>query len=362
MSSPAAIPGWTADESPFHASELAAQERVGVRATLDARVRKAGIRNYMPDQHRQFFNELPFLLIGSVDADGQPWATMQVGRPGFLTTPDSRTLHIAGASLPGNPLEGRLNEGAFIGALGIQFPTRRRNRVNGIITTGDDSGLTMAVSQSFGNCAKYIQRREPCLIKSNPTVTADAAAIDAAQLGAADRDLIGHADTCFIASVNLDTTAGMARGVDISHKGGHPGFLRIDGDHTLTMPDFVGNSYFNTIGNLIHDPRAGLLFIDFELGDLLYLAADADIIWDGAEVSAFIGAARLLRFHIRKVRRTSNVLPIRWSPAQYAAELMRTGAGGMQQAHVPRERHASAARLPARDRPRKFRRPAAGAK
>lgn len=325
MSNPAAIPGWTAEESPFHASELAAQECVGVRATLDVRVRKAGIRNYMPAQHRQFFNELPFLLIGSVDADGQPWATIRIGRPGFLTTPDPRTLHIAGASLPGNPLQGRLNAGAFIGALGIQLTTRRRNRVNGMITTADDGGLTMAVSQSFGNCSKYIQRREPWSIESDRRVTTGTAATDAAQLGAADRDLIGRADTCFIASVNLDADAGMARGVDVSHKGGRPGFLRIDDDRSLTMPDFAGNTYFNTIGNLMHDPRAGLLFIDFDLGDLLYLAADAEIIWRGPEVNAFAGAERLLRFHVRKVRRTNNVLPIRWSPAQYAAELARTG-------------------------------------
>ena len=325
MSSPQAIPGWMAAESPFHASELAVQERVGVRATLDARVRKAGIRDYMPDQHRQFFNELPFLLIGSTDADGQPWATMQLGRPGFLTTPDSRTLHIAGASLPGNPLQGRLNTGAFIGALGIQLTTRRRNRVNGVITIADHEGLTVAVRQSFGNCPKYIQRREPCLIENNHHVTTDAAVTDVAQLGASDQTLIRRADTCFIASANLDPAASMARGVDVSHKGGRPGFLRIDDDHTLTMPDFIGNSYFNTIGNLMHDPRAGLLFIDFELGDLLYLAADAEIIWEGPEVDTFTGAERLVRFHVRKVRRTVNVLPIRWSPVQYAAELTRTG-------------------------------------
>ncbi|HEY9381342.1 MAG TPA: pyridoxamine 5'-phosphate oxidase family protein [Burkholderiales bacterium] len=279
----------------------------------------------MPDQHRQFFNELPFLLIGSTDADGQPWATMRLGRPGFLTTPDSRTLHIAGASLPGNPLQERLNTGAFIGALGIQLTTRRRNRVNGVITIADHEGLTVAVSQSFGNCPKYIQRREPCLIENNHHVTTDAAVTDVAQLGASDQTLIRRADTCFIASANLDPDASMARGVDVSHKGGRPGFLRVDDDHTLTMPDFMGNSYFNTIGNLMHDPRAGLLFIDFELGDLLYLAADAEIIWGGPEVNAFTGAERLGRFHIRKVRRTVNVLPIRWSPAQYAAELTRTG-------------------------------------
>lgn len=293
-----------------------------MRAELDARVRRAGIRGYMPEQHRLFFSELPFLLIGGTDADGQPWATIQVGAPGFITTPDPHTLHIAPAALPGNPLEGQLRAGAYIGALGIQLTTRRRNRVNGLITSADDSGLRVRVDQSFGNCSKYIQSREPQLLENYRSIMAEVAdTVDTAQIGAADHDLIARADTLFIASAKLDASASLARGIDVSHKGGSPGFVRIDDEHTLTMPDFVGNSYFNTIGNLTDDPRAGLLFIDFESGDLLYLAVDAEVIWSGAEISAFIGAQRLLRFHLRHVRRSAHVLPMHWSPVQYSPML-----------------------------------------
>jgi uncharacterized protein len=320
-----AIPGWTATESPFHKEELAVQDRLGVRERIDTRVRRAGIRSYMPDQHRTFFNALPFLLVGSTDADGQPWASILVGRPGFISAPDSRTLRIAASSLPGSPAQDQLQVGALIGALGIQLTTRRRNRVNGVITAADESSLTLAVSQSFGNCSRYIQCREFYPLDDDGRALAQGACADADHLGDADLDLIARADTFFIASANLACAAGAARGVDVSHRGGRPGFVRADDVRTLTMPDFSGNSYFNTIGNLVHDPRAGLLFIDFESGDLLYAAGDTEIIWDGPEVEAFVGAERLMRFHLREVRRSSHALRVRWSQVQYAPELTRTG-------------------------------------
>jgi predicted pyridoxine 5'-phosphate oxidase superfamily flavin-nucleotide-binding protein len=324
MPNPPTIPGWTLRESPFHAGEVAVHDRVGIGAAIEARVRRAGIRNYLPEQHRRLFSELPFLLIGSTDPDGQPWATLRIGKPGFISTLDAHTLHIAGVPLPDNPL-GSLHAGAFIGALGIQLTTRRRNRVNGVIAAADDSGLTVAVSQSFGNCKKYIQCRTPELIEGDCNV-ATSAVLDADRLNDADRSLISQSDTLFIASANLDADAGVARGADVSHKGGRPGFVRIDDARTLTVPDFIGNSYFNTIGNLTCDPRAGLLFIDFESGDLLYLAARTAIIWDDPDIGSFTGAQRLLRFHLQAVRRTTKTLLIRWSPVQYAPELPRTGA------------------------------------
>lgn len=324
VSSPPTIPGWTAAESPFHGAELTVQERVGVRTRIDASARRAGIRDYMPDQHRQFFNERPFLMLGAVDADGQPWATIMVRKPGFITTPDSRTLRIAAALLPGCPLQGQLHVGTLLGTLGIQFTTGRRNRANGALTTVEPTSLTLAVRQSYGNCRKYIQAREPTLIGINDAMTTPAI-LDADRLSGADRDLISRADTFFIASACFDERSPIAQGADVSHRGGRPGFIRIDDDDTLTIPDFTGNFFFNTLGNLLHDPRAGLLFIDFESADLLYVSGDARIIWDGPEADAFLGAQRLVQFHLRKIRRVANVLPIRWSPVRYSDKLARTG-------------------------------------
>jgi predicted pyridoxine 5'-phosphate oxidase superfamily flavin-nucleotide-binding protein len=320
-----ALPGWTASESPFHRGELAVQDRLGVRDQLDARVRRAGIRDYLTDQHRQFFAQLPFIVVAGVDArTGAVVASPFVGSPGFVTTPDARTLRIAARPLPHSALEDCLYAGASLGVLGIELPTRRRNRVNGVVSAVDGDGFTLAVHQTFGNCAKYIQRR----IGFGIFVPADASTRPVHEgnaLDAASRSAIEAADTLFVATANLDAAAGRARGVDVSHRGGRPGFVRVDDAATLVMPDFVGNAYFNTLGNLLENPRAGLLFIDFASGDVLQLACDAAIVWDGPEVAAFEGAQRLVRFRVRAVRRLTGALAIVGAAPEYAPELARTG-------------------------------------
>ncbi|MFM0237884.1 pyridoxamine 5'-phosphate oxidase family protein [Paraburkholderia phytofirmans] len=318
MSSLIPLNGWGVDTSPFHAAEVAAQQRVGVRSVAEASGRR-GIRRYMPDQHRKFFAEQPFMVIGGVDAHGQPWATVRAGLPGFVSSPDAKTLRIEGGALAGDPLADSWQKGSMIGGLGLQPQTRRRNRINGMVMSADGAALTVDVHQSFGNCSKYIQSRTPTWVErsvSEPSIPPEIAG----QLSDAARAFLARADTFFIASANLANDAELARGVDVSHRGGAPGFVRVDDEHTLTTPDFVGNNFFNTIGNLMHDPRAGLLFIDFASGDLLYIAARAEIIWDGAEVAAFEGAQRLVRFHVLEVRRSRSALPFRWSDVEYAPQ------------------------------------------
>jgi ferredoxin-NADP reductase/predicted pyridoxine 5'-phosphate oxidase superfamily flavin-nucleotide-binding protein len=317
--------GWSAVASPFHAGELAAQERAGVRERMDVNARR-GIRDYMPGQHRQFFAEQPFMVLGGVDVAGQPWATLRVGEAGFISTPDERTLRIAGRSLKGDPLTGMWKVGALLGGLGIQPATRRRNRVNGVVMSIDENAITVAVSQSYGNCAKYIQSRTPTPVDSGTQVHDDEAPVLSDHLSDADRALIANADTFFIASANTSDDAGFGRGADVSHRGGKPGFIRIDDKHTLTTPDFSGNLFFNTIGNLQRDPRAGLLVIDFVSGDLLYMAVDAEVIWEGKDLESFNGAERLIRWRVREVRRTRRALPLRWSGVQYAPQLAKTGS------------------------------------
>jgi len=307
--------------SAFHADELAVQQRLGVREQMAGA--SAYVRDHMPDQHRRFFEELPFFFLGALDASGQPWATMLAGAPGFIATPDERTLDIAGGMLSGDPLEGQLRVGDHVGGLGLAPTTRRRNRVNGVIAAIDEGGMRVAVKQSFGNCPQYIQHRQH-------SAAPDAAArkvtvVRGTALSALDRQLIARADTFFIASAHLDADAGVGRGVDVSHRGGRPGFVRIDDERTLTAPDFVGNFFFNTIGNLVGHPRAGLLFIDFERGDMLHVAVEGEVVWDGPEVRAFAGAERLLRFHVREVVRNVGALPFRWTEPQPAAQNARTG-------------------------------------
>ena len=315
-----ALDGWGRAETPFHPGELAIQHRVGIADKMDRAGRRA-IRPFMPDQYRDFFAQLPFLIAGTVDRDGQPWASILTGRPGFLATPDDRTLTIAARPLPGDPLAANLMPAAPIGLLGLEPPTRRRNRANGIVRQVGDSGFTVAIQQSFGNCPKYIQARQPEPIDA---VAGAAAPRISEGLDAVDRTLIGRADTFFIATAHMAPAAGGTGGVDVSHRGGKPGFVRVEGDR-LTVPDFIGNFFFNTLGNLAVEPRAGLLFPDFATGDLLYLAVTGEIVWDGPEVERFDGAQRLMRLTVTRAIRLAGALPFRWSAPEYSPSLERTG-------------------------------------
>jgi predicted pyridoxine 5'-phosphate oxidase superfamily flavin-nucleotide-binding protein len=318
---PVPPPGWDLDEAPFHIGEVAVQTQAGVREKAEIGGRRS-IRRYLPEQHRQFFEQLPFIVLGGIDASGQPWATWRIGEPGFVSSPDAKTLTIGGQSLAGDPLDGCWHRGSALGGLGIELPTRRRNRVNGVVTGTDSDRLTIEVRQSFGNCAKYIQSRTPTRIERGRP--ADAATNGnfgrAAALDASDRALIERSDTYFIATRGTLATDIASEGVDVSHRGGLPGFVRVDDERTFVAPDYRGNLFFNTLGNLAVDPRAGLLFIDFERGDLLYVAAHAEIVWDRASVEAFSGAERLVRFTIEEVRRSPGVLPFRWSDVEYAPQ------------------------------------------
>lgn len=126
-----------------------------------------------------------------------------------------------------------------------------------------------------------------------------------------------RADTFFIATAypaGKRDIAASAHGVDVSHHGGKFGFVRVDDEATLTVPDYAGNQFFNTIGNLLVNRRAGLLFIDFATGGLVYLAVEAEILWEGEQMKSFEGAQRLLRFRVRTVRHLKSALPFRWEP------------------------------------------------
>jgi uncharacterized protein len=318
-------PGWSRQESPFHAGEIAIQERAGVRDKMEAQGRRV-IRDYLTEQHREFFAQLPFLITGTIDAQGRPWASILVDEPGFLSTPDERTLQVSSRPLFGDPITQTLAEGSDIGLLGIQLSTRRRNRMNGIVGAITPEGFSVRVRQSFGNCPQYIQARTVELSEGAKQADTPLPIHTLKTFSKPEQYMIAAADTFFIATAFCSDAANSIQGVDVSHRGGKPGFVRLDDQRTLTFPDFSGNLHFNTIGNLLLNPRAGLLFIDFEHGDLLYLTGTAETIWDPDEIRAFAGAERLIRFQVAEGYRVEGSLPLRWSSPDYSPFLDRTGS------------------------------------
>lgn len=293
--------------SPFHAGELHLQQQVGAAEKMDAIGRRV-IRDHMPDQHRDFFAQLPFLLIGAVDPAGDAWATLATGDPGFMHSPDAKTLQVRAARDDADPADAGLDDGASVGLLGIELHTRRRNRLNGRLHRSGVDGFAVTVEHSFGNCPKYIQLRDFHFAEDARDARPPAQTLD--RLGARAREMIGAADTFFVASY-ADRDDG-TRQVDVSHRGGKPGFVRVDERDHLSIPDFTGNQLFNTLGNIWLNGQAGLLFVDFDTGDLLQLAGDAHVVLDSPEIGAFAGSERMWTFQPRRIVYRAAASRLRW--------------------------------------------------
>lgn len=291
----------------FHDGEQALQRRAGSFERLAA----AGPRimaTALDEERQAFWRERPFVLLGACDASGQPWATLRHGPPGFVAMPAPDRVVIDAAPLAADPL-GPLAPGARVGLLGIEPETRRRNRLNGVVETA--AGLALRVEQSFGNCPRYIQPRRittigpapvPGPVRHDPGLGAQAAA------------LLATADTVFIASTYpaAPDDTDPCHGTDVSHRGGAPGFVHVRAElNVLRLPDYAGNNYFNTLGNLLREPRAGLLAIDWRCGDVAWIAATARLIDDPALLKHYPGALRVVQFDVTQSRHASAALQIR---------------------------------------------------
>lgn len=306
--------------SAFHPGERSIQERVGVREKIESYGAR-GIRDYMPDQHRAFFTQLPLFFIGMIGEQGRPWCSVLAGRPGFLHSPEPRRLHVAATPPDGDPLADSLRDGALIGGLGIEFHTRRRNRVNGKVALDRDGmGFTVNVDQSFGNCPQYIQARQFRLPHSRDIASRQPGRrLD--RLDASARAIVARADTCFIASHSGDDPSDRRQGVDVSHRGGRPGFALMRDERTILLPDYRGNFFFNTLGNISVNPACGLLFLDFDSGDLLQLTGRGEILWDvPRDEPRLSDAQRVVRFFIDDGVYHGKAVPIVWDFLSHAPQ------------------------------------------
>lgn len=297
-------------ESAFHEGEVALQQRVGVAEQM-AQVGDRILRKFMPDQHRELYEKLPMFFIGSGDPAGDVWASVVYGAPSFVQTPTRTSLEINASVQKFDPLHAGLQEEHHLGLLGIELPTRRRNRVNGRVVTRTADQIQIQIEQSFGNCPKYIQPRT--LVDVHAEVNPNGTEFTAFDSNVIDR--IKQQDTFFIASRSVGKTATTTEskgGFDISHRGGPAGFVQIVDESTLVFPDFAGNNFFNTFGNIALDPQVGLLFVDFENGHHIYLTGTAEVLWKQDGALLFEGVEREVRFKLKKGKLVLNASPLRW--------------------------------------------------
>ena len=254
----------------FHEGELLVQERAGegARAAQIA----AGIADVLTTGATRFLAGQRMIAIASLDQSGSPQASILLGEAGLIAASGrtSVTVDLAKAFIdPAEPLWSNLRPGAAIGLLAIELATRRRFRINGHVSSVTPAAVEVEIDEAFGNCPKYIQSRRLSEQGGESAANVDAAsgtALDAARL-----QLIARSDTLFVASQHP------SRGLDVSHRGGEPGFVRALDASTLRVPDYPGNSLFQTLGNLAVAPAAGLAILDFDRGRLLQLSGEVTL-------------------------------------------------------------------------------------
>ena len=255
--------------SPFHPGEILVQARLGVRDDAERVGRIVGTE--IPADLRPFLARQRMAVAASLDPRGRPWASLLTGHPGFIETVDAHLLRVSASPPADDPLAANLRGRGELGLLVIDVRTRQRMRFNGRGLALAD-GLFLLVEEVYGNCPKYIQKRRIVEDQDDPSDVARPGPVrTGSSLDVRQRALVASADTLFMATWHPQG------GADASHRGGRPGFVRVLGDSTLELSDYPGNNMFNTLGNLTGHPRVGLLFVDFETGDLLQLTGRAQI-------------------------------------------------------------------------------------
>ncbi|KAG0000901.1 hypothetical protein BGZ80_008186 [Entomortierella chlamydospora] len=295
----------------WHSGERKIQDLMHVREAVQDM--SSIMRPSLTTQMQEFVPGLNYFFIGTLDDQGRPWVSILTGPKGFLQSPNSKCLeirtritrHSEQTKDAADPIFFNLARGETFksgkrmwGAVALDFSNRRRNKMNGVVypdgllTVDETSGelqLKLTVEQSIGNCPKYITIREmKAQTRSESTDSSNAENVTTAlemtggsSLGIGDQEIaiIRQADCFFIASRFIDENlADQTSGMDCNHRGGNPGFVRLGEDNkSLVFPDYSGNRFFNTLGNIANDERVGILFISFETGDLLHITGRAKI-------------------------------------------------------------------------------------
>ncbi|GAA1864398.1 pyridoxamine 5'-phosphate oxidase family protein [Myceligenerans crystallogenes] len=280
-----------------HSGEVAVQRRAGFPAVAHGSAR---VGNAVPPRAEQFLHEQPMIVVAAM-SDDAVWTTILTGPPGFVRHVGDAVFRVDATLPPVDPLAGAFGTPRPIGMLAIEPATRRRMRINGT-ARADGTALVVEADQVLSNCPKYLTARhgEPAELTSPATVARTGTTLSPEQVA-----WIGSADTFFVG------TRAPGLGADASHRGGDPGFV-VATPGRLTWPEYVGNSMYMTLGNLQLDPRAGLLFADWENGRTLHLTGTATVDWDEARAARFPGAERLVDLRIQHVVELEHRFPLRW--------------------------------------------------
>jgi uncharacterized protein len=110
-----------------------------------------------------------------------------------------------------------------------------------------------------------------------------------------DKAFIQRCRMFFLATADTDGQP------DCSYKGGLPGFVRVLDDRTLAIPDYDGNGQYRSWGNVVANPRVGLLFLDFETPKRLRVNGTAVVSADDPLLAEIPGAVFIVRLTAQRI-------------------------------------------------------------
>lgn len=296
----------------FHSGERAVHNMLGVQKI--ANTASAMIQPTMTKKFMAFLNGQNSFMISSMDEKGRVWSSFLAGKEGIIQAVECDVIKINAGINEGDPLFTNILHNKEVGIIVIDFASRIRIRINGsVVNKFWDGSFEVKTEQVFGNCPKYIQARN---FTYNETAVGGTKQFNKKYvLNEKQQKLISQADTFIIASSSSEGK------MDISHRGGMPGFIHIISEQKIVFPDYSGNMLFNTLGNIIGNPNVGLLFFDFATGDTLQLTGKASIIWDVDEssISKFPGAERLVQFQLVEAIQTMKRNTNQWEFVTYSS-------------------------------------------
>ena len=256
----------------FHSGEREIQRRVGEETAASANGRI--ITDTIIKGAINFIEKQPMVIVSSADDQGQVWISALIGEVGFARVPHPKALSLDKSMIRSTAKDifySNILQNSEIGSLFIELSTRKRFRINGVATV-TDANIEVAIHEAYPNCPKYIQRRVASFSEYFQKIGAKTET--GTSLAHSEIEWIQQADTLFVGSQSAEGR------LDASHRGGPPGFIEILNNDTLKIPDYRGNSMYNTLGNIVQNPNTGLLFIDFEKGSTLQLTGKAELVFE----------------------------------------------------------------------------------
>ncbi|KAK1832464.1 putative oxidoreductase [Podospora conica] len=314
----------------------------------------------LPPSYAHRLASCPLLAVGALDAAGRPWASLWTGSPagerGFVGPVGDGVLGVQAFvdEDGGDPVVEAIFEGVEAGeggvvrpeggkvvaGLGIDLETRDRVKVAGRVVVAKKGGggevqVAVGVEESLGNCPKYLNGR----VVVPRTGGQGAAEVtwrfgEGGPMGAEVLGVLGGADMFFLATVE-----GEGGSMDVNHRGGPRGFVRVErneggaGGVVVVYPEYSGNRLYQSLGNLLGDGegRIGVVVPDFETGDVLYLTGKAEVV-AGEEAGRVMPHAKVVvRIVVEDGRFVRDGLPFRGEgevPSPYNPPVRRLAVEG----------------------------------